>query len=497
MAESAPTKIACPSCGADLAVPLHGRILKCDYCGSQSTLPNASPAPGGGPGVGATVVLVPEGRRWGGDHRLAVLIGTGISVLLMVSLFAWLLSQASERSRKWSSPHEFAPGSGHLPGAGGLTQPRGRAVLLSPSPLVFDVDGDGVEEVIALGRAASSQGGALGVVALDGKTFKARWRGDALQGGAGEAQPRLFRDAGTVLVSAASALVALRATSGEWRWGAALPDRAERIERRGDTLLVTAINGQEVALHAESGAVVARGGAPDDDGDEQDEAPLLSADGEARPPGSFALLDLSMSSFEGLRVSLSYCPPGRLMRLPVSKPNQGAGRSGGASRGRYELHGSEIVRRGSASSRLGRRLPSSSRGSRVRCDADEGLAFATQSRGSPVGFLVGYDREDGAEKWRLRLPPPDSLARMHGAPLVAIQGSAVIAGFVHDHKTLMLRFVDLESGRERWNVRLPLTGGRRLLGLGLGRSRAVAHMGDRFVVLDGRSGKVSWEGQTP
>lgn len=502
MSAPTPTKIACPSCGADLDIPPYGKVLKCAYCGSKSTMPAAPPAASGGEGAGpkVTLVVVPEGRRWGGDHRMYAFIVMGLGVLVMVSVFAWLLSYSAERrSKAVRYPGEKPWDRGKMLAPGGLYVPSGKAALGSPSPLVVDADGDGIDDLVAWRRAAGSQGSALHVIAIDGKTLKERWRSDEIGLGAGAAPPRLFRDGGLVLLSTASALAALRLTNGERRWSAVVPDRVERIAKRGAVLLVTSINGRETTLRADTGAAASEE-APDDD---DDEPSPLDADSGLRPiqGGAAALLDLTASSFGGLRVGRSYCPAGRLERVRggAARGASGATRPAAAARGRYALHGGQIVRRGHSSHRrVGPyRPPASSSRPDYRCDSDVGVAFATQVEGSAVSYLVGYDRDDGAEKWRLRLPPPESVARLLHAPLVAFQGDHAAVGFVHDHRTLLLRLVNLESGRELWHASVTFPRGRPLLGLGLGRTRVFAHTGDRLVAFDAKSGMTTREGETP
>jgi hypothetical protein len=229
---------------------------------------------------------------------------------------------------------------------------------------------------------------------------------------------------GLALVAEGFSLVGLDVASGAPRWSVALSDEVEEISGRGGSLVVWTRDEAVREIAAASGVATATSAV-------KALSEGLRSDAEVRH-GSDALYG-SLMRLDGLAVERFLCAPGQRRPRPRGLPT---------------------------------RLP---------CSDRDGLLLAQRRPGTPLPFLVGFDPETRAERWRLPLSEPEA-ARGRLELGAAWSGDDVIVAVGRDESKV--RRIGLADGVIRWETTLPS---------GKGPWNAVTMAGDRVLLNDGRS----------
>jgi hypothetical protein len=215
------TPAKCPNCGAGLTIPRIGDWVKCAYCGI-SCFVNRAPTrglPAPAPPAGAVVVHVSPASRGARYPYVAIFV-----VVMVIGL-----GIAGRRLTR-----------------GGL-----RSAVLVGRPFLFDVNGDGTEDVII--NAFYLGGSRLHLRAIDGGSGAVLWASPSLMG-TGEDE---FAAAvpGALLVFANGEGTSLDPKTGKARYKFALPERADALCNIDGRPVLLTLDGQLHGLNLQDGTL--------------------------------------------------------------------------------------------------------------------------------------------------------------------------------------------------------------------------------------------------
>lgn len=213
----------CPQCGAPVSVPPEATQIVCGYCQHRATVQRGGSAPkrthhGQ---IDVSVIHIPHQRKLGclGIGLLFLMIGgplIGIIAGVVAPIYA-----TNQMTKKTMTGLTDLTSLAGLPGSGG-------GLSFSDHPFLFDVNGDGVADVI--GKSQALGGSQSWLVALDGRSGKELWRSNALPEDATDSSA-IRGLAGSVFISVDSLgkVQAYQAKTGQPAWAALLGEKARQM----------------------------------------------------------------------------------------------------------------------------------------------------------------------------------------------------------------------------------------------------------------------------
>jgi hypothetical protein len=209
----------CPNCGAALRLDPSAQWVTCSYCSTSSFIQlqgrPAPPVPPPGPLIFVEAPRAPNPALFVIPVVAAVMLcGAGFGIFSLMG--------ASARS---TTATQTTGTPGKTPA--GTTARKVSESIASRRPLLADVDGDRVEDVLVMTTAYVEGAWRSYFSAYDGRTGTKRWQTPEL--GKSAYQLRNAVLSGTLLVADdAAKLTAYRVTSGEKLWTMAIGDKLER-----------------------------------------------------------------------------------------------------------------------------------------------------------------------------------------------------------------------------------------------------------------------------
>ena|GEM_PF-3353397 len=448
-------KLVCQGCGANLDADSSSRVVECTYCHSRNAI--GKPAPAAPPPRPRSQYQQPpsiqihlpssssggasSGRR-GKFALLFALIPIVVIGVVGISVFSFVKTVTDQVV----APLKEAFG-GRAPGAAGE---GANYSWVGARPFLVDVDGDGTRDL--LGIVHPLPGDHLELQAISGRDWTPLWHADLGTQGTIPGQPRLrFADQGggpgLALFTMGASLHAYNVATGEKAWIASLPDMLSLITLDGDGLWIKTLDGDGHRVALGDGSITPASAEPP-----ASAKPMRTDGGYSLIPAE-RNLDLSSNQFEGLRIEVGFCP---------------------------------IEDQGVAPKALKKR----------RCDRPGGLAFATRAKGTQIPYLVAYERESKAERWRVQLTTPGSLETVDsgfGQPRAEFQGDEdgdVFVSFVPDNEdNARIRRVSMVDGATRWEAVLTRRSTENVNGMIAGEHHLYVVYGPSLIVLDIESGE--------
>ncbi|NVB39356.1 PQQ-binding-like beta-propeller repeat protein [Pseudenhygromyxa sp. WMMC2535] len=437
-------KLVCQGCGARLDADSNMCVVTCQYCGTSNALqhqqapPQPRPQPQQIPPQQFQAQIKPAraskivGR---------ILLGTLLLPILITGFVVFVINR---------SVTQFAEDLSE--GMSGFAAGQERFMWRSGRPFVADFDADGNQDVFGIILNTAEQ--TLQLAAYSGADWSQLWAVDIGPQSSIPGQPALYfhedegqgQGQGTALLFVGTALRAYDTKTGAERWVTNLPDKLQSVVRDGQSLLVTSIDESVSAIDTSTGKLSPAA------------ADLPASAVAMRSDEGFELipkedtLDLSSNQFDDLRIRAAFCPP---QDLP----------------------------------------PSSSRTNRPQsCAYLVGVAFATRAKGSEVPYLLGYERETKAERWRVQLTPAGSLATVEGGfsqPRVIFdrntpsdQSDAYLSFTPAGESNAHIRRFSLADGASEWEVELQPSPAANIDGMVLGDESLFVVYGTRMHILD-------------
>ncbi len=231
--------IKCPTCSAPLPIAADAQTVTCRYCGGTSVVERGGktvvpPTPGQG------VVHIPTHSplkmimmTWAATSVL----GAGGAAYYMVAAAPYVPSVASEG----------APAAAAVP----VPVPAGPAYTYNDKPMLADVNGDGVPDVV--GKINEYNVGTW-IAAFDGNDGKELWRTDLLSPDAADASARRGLVLGRVLsIDPLGKAQAYDLKNGNPLWTTLLGEQAQEICEGEGVIVVTTTDDVKHALDPATG----------------------------------------------------------------------------------------------------------------------------------------------------------------------------------------------------------------------------------------------------
>ncbi|TPV93443.1 MAG: hypothetical protein B7733_20410 [Myxococcales bacterium FL481] len=401
----------CPACGAKLSIEPGATRVTCSYCGTTSDL-SRSPPPGNQRTGPSRNPRRPEYDRLGGHRLPATDRGRAWTVTLVCLLgsvlgIGWVyFKHGPYRAVNESDLYDFTPD---------IAQPDGGRL-----PLVRDITGDGIDDVMVWETLYGGEAGSKVVIgAYDGSTGDRIWRSAVLA-------PRTSPDVRSALLDdvllaadLSGQLHALEPQTARPRWTTPLGERVKTL------------------CQPRKGEVVAQ---LDDDR----KIGLRLADGQ--PAGA---------------ATDAYCEPlwTSAEHPSVQRENPRQRNRASALRNAVGLAGMNFdeVYRITGSTAAGQPSPS-----RPGSGSTPALWVALGDRHpTKVPMIAVYDRE--RVRWSAELPTGDGLRAAEGAPTVVGAGQGIVvvpSKLTEPADRWRLTAFGLLDGRRRWEVNVPSTSAR-------------------------------------
>ena len=319
------------------------------------------------------------------------------------------------------------------------------AQIGSERPLIRDLDGDGTEDMLGRYREYDFDAGTYYsyLAAFSGKDQSELWRSESIGAWPEETISAQVYDFGkTLVLSMSDKLHGHAAADGKRLWTAALSDKPKQIGREGGALRVEAIDGKRFSVEVATGAVT-----PDGSG-ARITAPLRG-DGPYSQIASHGPMDLKPKQWPGLKVERAYC----------ARDQQDWGTT-----------------------------PFDPNRDPPGCKDPLGLAFAVKSPGTPVPHLVGYDRADRSQRWKLQLSPQGAMRSLGSVPEIEHHGDRMLV--IYPSGDVTLRMMERATGKVLWTQTIPKDKVFRALGGVVTDTRVYFHSGTHFFIFDAASGGV-------
>lgn len=440
-------KLVCQGCGANLDAESNSQVIQCSYCGTRNSIQQAQPQPQPPPpqqqhqpqvqiSIPSTAHQAKAGKRVGMIITFAallpVILGLGITFIAVKGA-----QNITDR---------VVEGIGGGMGGGGGAFGGAKFRWQSKRPFLDDVDGDGKADLVGLIAPVGET--EIKLAAISGESWEPLWEvalGD-LSNMPGQPKLQYLADEDLALFALGTTLHAYEAKTGNERWVANLPDKVEVVARDGDDKLwVRSIDesGNHVALA--DGKVSKAAPKP------PDSATTVRSDAGYELIPSERTLDLESEQFDGLRVEAGFCPKAHQAIVPA----RGFGPK--------------------------------------TCSYPEGLAFATRKKGSKVPFLVAYDRESKAEKWRVQLTKAGSLETVDtgfGQPRAEFfDGGAIISYVPGESDDARIRRISMKDGSTQWETTLTQQSTENVDGMLAGKDHVFVTFGGGIHVLKLSDGK--------
>ncbi len=411
----------------------------CAFCGAQNQNPiyEAPPPRRAAPaGAAMPAPLAPPSAT---ARKTQWLLFGGVGFVLLMGLAAgfWLTVSGGP------APHGAPPSStAALPPAA----PKLQIWFESLRPLPIDVDGDGLEDLIARSHNITRLRGVKTrdehvVTCTSGKTFAPLWKIPAKD------SDHLWYASNLLLLGHDQHLMALNLKDGKTRWKVAFPDKIQVIaEDKGQLRVLTAdehwtgVDPQtgtltpkvkEPHFHLRRDTLYFRDKIRDD------------AYGDLRRPSR---------RFAGFRVKAVYCPVHR--------------------RTRFRSNGRKLVWHDHHSF----------------CKTPYGLAEVVPKKGTPVPSFLGYARKGKKELWRRALAK--NLETFAKTPLIDLDETSAFAIYTLGKRPRILELFSLANGKVAWR-RAETKAKPVPKGLALGKQRVyiIYGWGGGMQILDRKSGK--------
>ena len=392
-------KLVCQGCGARLDVDDGAQIVTCEYCGTQNQIKQTRvPQPPPPQQVDhahhhyhhhpAQPTAAP--RRLMVLGLLPLLIGLGVT--------GFVLSKTTDVAERISA---------RVGGGGGEAELK--VFWNSGRPLVADLNGDGSDDMLAMGSISGET--KVQLFALSGTDDQPLWRVELGTHASMPGTPRVLyaAESNLALFALGAALHAYDGKTGDSRWLASMPDVVEHVAMGEGVLWVAATDGSFHHVTLADGSVKGVDAWPEQG------LTLLPEDKRFELIPSTWEPGLASDAFDDLRVVQAFCPRDR--RIMAMDDGRMAA---------------------------------------PRCPEAPGLAFATRRKGSSVPFLVGYDPQTKAERWRQQMTTPGSIEGVKGGfgqPRAVFVGDGeAIVSFARasDDGVSRLRRLQLSDGEVVW-----------------------------------------------
>lgn len=441
--------VRCPHCGASLQVDPRADSATCAYCGTTSLLrgkPTAAPG-------GAPVIVVRPGGGFG-----MVIFAVVVAVVVMAVLALTFTSSRPSPPVAAVAVQEAAPiqvAVASEPPAPAIDDaPRREVERLETGrrPLLADVDGDGLDDVIALATLHEGARRWDAFVAFSGATGEQLWQvavpEDARGTFAAVAHGRLL------LLGGAGQVSAHDLATGQQQWSTALGDRGLRLcaATEPDAVLVPTADARVLQLDIKTGK----------------QSPTKPSAACAPLPGDQDLADDDPRDRTDTRA-----PPGVV----------------GVRCGSVRVMGSQNFT-----------VPDACR-KRAQVDPDRlGGLVAHALWQTPQGWLILGVRDPGthtpllarmqdrALAWKTDVPDGNPLLADEGGPSpVTLAGDLVVAGYTlqKDSRHFIGAFA-LSDGARRWHIEAP--GGKRVDRAAAAGKQLLLYAGGSIFVLDVTTG---------
>lgn len=412
-------KLVCQGCGAALDADDSSEVIECIYCHTRNAIqlqPDPPPPPKPSPQLRQAPpqlhVRPPVSNQAAGRLVRMILILAFVPFIIIGIVVFFVVSRVSEVAETALEPLAQISNTGGGAVAGQPTAKGRKFSWHGTRPFVHDVDGDGKQDIVGIIRTVPDS--QLELVALSGDGWGELWKvrvGDPSTL-AGRPIARILPEQGLVLYELGASLHAVELAGGGKRWVANLPDKVEAMAFDGGALWVRTIDEAGHSVSLADGSVTDADAKP-----KSSFEPLRSDEGYELIPRQ-RTLDVKSRQFDDLDVDVGFC----------------------AREDRPVLEA-----RGFAS---------------VPCSHPAALAFATRRKGSPVPFLVAYDRATKGERWRKQLTEPGSLAGVDsgfGQPRVEFvdrspDTDAIVSYVPKGQDNAHIRKISMRDGSTQWET---------------------------------------------
>lgn len=301
----------------------------------------------------------------------------------------------------------------------------------SGQPIIADVNQDGTEDIIGRIKGENT----LFLVAISGSDFSVLWKAENLSE---EAQP--YAAGGQVFVAQSNLLTAYQQSSGAPSWQVRLPDKVTSVFATRELLRVFTLDKNWHTFHLSNGQGVAN--------PQLSVAPEIAETDRERACLRPATAGLQENIWPGLAPRQSFCD--------LTKETNHLRPTG------LPCHGP------------------SGEAAEIGCTDPFGLAVATQTQGTPVPHLVGYERQSGQKRWSR--PLIQGLAELTNEPKAAIRGDHAVLVFQTGSSTeISVEALSVNSGQTLWRTSIADHG---VTGVRLGAQRAYVADSMRLHVFD-------------
>lgn len=441
--------VRCPHCGASLQVDPRADSATCAYCGTTSLLRGK---PTMVPGEPPVIVVRPRGG--GGMIAFAVIVAAVVMTVLVLTFMAASPSPPSQAIAAMDvAPQVVHPVAAEPPAPVIDDAPRREVERLETGrrPLLADVDGDGLDDVVALAALHEGERRWDAFVAFSGATGEQLWQvavpEDARGTFAAVAHGRLLVLGGAGQVSGHDL------ATGQQQWSTALGDRGLRLcaATEPDAVLVPTADARVLQLDVKTGKQSPSKATTctplPGDQDLADDDPRDRTDTRA-PPGVVAVRCGSVRVIG----SQNFTVPDACRKRAQVDPD-----------------------------RLGGLV------AHALWQTPQGwLILGVRDPGTHTPLLARM--QDRAIAWKIDVPDGNPLLADEGGPSpVALAGDLVIAGYTlqKDSRQFIGAFA-LSDGARRWHVEVP--GGKRVDRAAAAGKQLLLYAAGSIFVLDVTTG---------
>jgi len=226
----------CPKCGAPLHVQPAAEVVRCSYCGNESIIQQR----------GKQFSPRPEMR-----HMTVVQVGAQPARAIFAVIPAILMSVGIGFAVLMSMRSSSSSSGGLIPGLPGLSNALGPSAYFSDKPMLADVNGDGVIDVVG---KSNTPGGDNWIAAFNGKDGKQIWKTANITKEAAEANTiRAILFDRLLSTDSLGKVQAYDLKTGQPSWSVGLSDKAKHICEAEGSIVIDTDDKERTVLDAGTG----------------------------------------------------------------------------------------------------------------------------------------------------------------------------------------------------------------------------------------------------
>ena len=459
----------CPNCGASIQVHSHQHWAACSNCGTKSLVAQSGSAPLP-PGQRSVSQGPPSSERAGSGAGGVIVIALALAVVVGVVVTV-VVASSSDKVDRSARPSESRTGTSAAaePSTTSSADPEGLRrltsyrVLAAERPLLSDVDGDGMDDLLVQFSATMNGKGQSRYAAFSGKTGKLVWVTSPLEN---DHYTTTAAGSWLLLADGAGRLYGLHLRDGARAWTTALGAEGKQFCKAPEpnTILVGTADERLLVVDLRTGA--------------QKPAP---ANATCRPAQTNSRTVPNLSRIMRAVQRQNGLNPNELAQL--DEIHCGSLRVLGDA-------GSQVL--ADACTKLLGFEPESVEPFRIdeirRFDENAWVLLGVRQPGVKVP-MIGLARS-GRVIWSKEVPDGSPMLAKEGAPrLVQVHGQTLAIGYEQkEHRGSHVTAIAADTGDRLWDVVLP-TGGQSIQHLLVASGRLYATTQEAIVALDATTGR--------